>query len=85
MCVISNVSYAAWVHLVLNRDAQFSRRNVTDVGRPEIEKVLRAAGLSHRQARKLLAKGWAAVAGERQAELAELEAKLLELRERITT
>jgi hypothetical protein len=47
--------------------------------RPAIERALRAAGLSARQAKKLLAIGWKGVVGERTAEHAELLARIAEL------
>ena len=47
--------------------------------RPEIERALRAAGLSNRQAKKLLAIGWRGVVGERLAEESELRARIQEL------
>jgi len=48
--------------------------------RRDVERALRSAGLSHRQARKLLAAGWRDVVGEAQAEAEELRAELEELR-----
>ncbi len=51
--------------------------------RPEIERVLREAGLSHRQARKLLSVGWRGVVGERQAESDELKQRLSELEQKL--
>jgi hypothetical protein len=51
--------------------------------RPEIERLLRQAGLSHRQARKLLSVGWRGVVGEQQAEHDELKQKLAELEARM--
>lgn len=44
--------------------------------RKDIEAALRAAGLSHRQARKMLALSWPAVVGEAQAEADELRDRL---------
>ena len=55
------------------------QRHVTEVTRPDIEAVLRQAGLSHRQARKLLAIGWKGVVGERQAENDELKERIAQL------
>ena len=56
---------------------------MAELSRPEIERLLRAAGLSHRQARKLMAVGWAGVVGEQQAEQDELRQRLAELEERL--
>ena len=53
------------------------------ITRPEIETVLRQAGLSHRQARKLLAVGWKGCVGERQAEDEELRQRIAELEEKL--
>lgn len=51
--------------------------------RRDVEKALRGAGLSHRQARKMLATSWRAVVGEARAEADELRAELEELRKRL--
>jgi hypothetical protein len=51
--------------------------------RREIEIALRAAGLSHRQARKFISAGWPALVSARQAELDELRAQLEDLRSSI--
>ena len=50
--------------------------------RRDVERAVRAAGLSHRQARKLMS-SWKLVVGEAQAENDELRAELEDLRERI--
>jgi hypothetical protein len=49
--------------------------------RPTIEKALRAAGLSSRQAKKLLSGGWRLIVGEE----AEAEAELLDRLEAMKT
>ncbi len=41
--------------------------------RKAVKDALRAVGLSNRQARALLAMGWAGLVGERDAELEELK------------
>jgi hypothetical protein len=41
--------------------------------RPAIERALREAGLSARQAKRLLSGGWSLVAGEEEQLLAELD------------
>lgn len=40
--------------------------------RRDLEKALRDAGLSHRQARKFVSAGWPAIVGDEQAELDEM-------------
>lgn len=52
--------------------------------RLEIEQALRAAGLSSRQAKKLLAGGWRLVVGDENAEEAELIEHLDEMQKRLT-
>lgn len=52
---------------------------MSEPSRPEIEKVLREAGLSVRQAKRLLSEGWRGVVGEREAEAAELRDRMVEL------
>jgi hypothetical protein len=55
-------------------------------GSPDIRKTelaLRAAGLTRRQARALLAKGWAGVVSEERAEADALRVELDALRERL--
>jgi hypothetical protein len=49
--------------------------------RRTIERALRAAGLSSRQAKRFVSAGWPALVGEAQAEVDELTAELAELRE----
>ena len=52
--------------------------------RKAIKDALRACGLSDRQVRALLAKGWAALVGETKAENVELQERLAELIGRMT-
>jgi hypothetical protein len=49
--------------------------------RRELERALRAAGLSNRLAKRLLSAGWPAVVGEARAEADELRAEVEALRE----
>ena len=49
----------------------------------EIERALKAAGLSCRAAKKLLSGGWRLVVGDEAAMQAELEEKLDQLSERL--
>lgn len=51
--------------------------------RPHIEKTLRNAGLSCRQAKKLLSGGWKEVVGDEQARQEEEMAKLREEKEQL--
>jgi hypothetical protein len=48
--------------------------------RREVERALRAAGLSRRQAKRFISVGWPALVGEAQAEMDELRAQLDDLR-----
>lgn len=50
-----------------------------------IERALRDAGLSARQAKRLLSAGWQALVDERRAEVDELRAQIDELRERLSS
>lgn len=50
-----------------------------------LERALQAAGLSRRQARALLFGGMKAMAGEQQAEAAELQLELEALREQMNS
>jgi hypothetical protein len=52
--------------------------------RRDVERALREAGLSHRQARKLLGVAWRHVVGEARAEAEELRAELEELKAAFT-
>lgn len=52
--------------------------------RRDVERALREAGLSHRQARKLLGVAWRHVVGEAQAEADELRAELADLKAAFT-
>lgn len=52
--------------------------------RPEIERALRAAGLSSRQAKRLLSGGWRLVVGAEAEEEAELLDRLDEVQKRLT-
>lgn len=49
--------------------------------RRSIERALRAAGLSHRQARKFISAGWPSLVDEARAEVDELQAQLEAMRE----
>lgn len=49
--------------------------------RRSIERALKAAGLSGRQAKRFVSAGWASLVHEAQAEIDELAAELAELRE----
>ena len=51
--------------------------------RRDIEVALRAAGLSHRQARKFIGLGWRALVDEHQLEFDELSAQLDALRDNL--
>jgi hypothetical protein len=46
--------------------------------RRDVERALREAGLSNRQARKFVSAGWPALVGEAQAELDDLRALIEE-------
>ncbi len=51
--------------------------------RKSVEQALRQVGLSHRQARKLVAVGWPSVVGEVAAERDELRAQLDDLAKKL--
>ena len=52
--------------------------------RKSVKDALRASGLSDRQVRALLARGWSALVGESEAEADELRDALEQLREQLT-
>ncbi len=51
--------------------------------RRAVEQALRAAGLSHRQARKFIAAGWSVLVGQIEAERLDLAERLAELQSQL--